>query len=63
MRNERIHWFQFGIGIWILVSPWLLGFSDIVLAKWSNIIFGLALAAMGIWDVFGNERSDEPKKK
>jgi hypothetical protein len=37
------------IGIWILISPWLFGFSDISLAKWSNVILGLLLIIMNVW--------------
>ncbi len=42
-------------GLWILVSPWVLGFSDIAIAKWSNVILGLMLIVVNAWLVFEEE--------
>ena len=42
-------WVQFSIGFWIMVSPWLLGFSEISLAKWSNVLCSLAIILMSVW--------------
>ena len=42
-------WVQFTIGFWIMISPWLFGFSEISLAKWSNVIFGLIIILVNIW--------------
>lgn len=49
------NWIEMGIGVWILISPWILGFSDIAIAKWSNVIMGLVLIVVNAWIVF-----DEP---
>lgn len=37
------------IGAWLIVSPWVLGFSDSVLVKWSSVLCGLALVLMNAW--------------
>jgi hypothetical protein len=42
-------WLPIIIGAWILISPWLLGFSDISLAKWSDVLCGLVLVMVGVW--------------
>jgi hypothetical protein len=53
----------------MIVSPWVLGFSDISLAKWCNVLLGLVLAIAGAWRVFGTVSVDtlpiteEPQKK
>ena len=47
-------WIRFGIGFWIILSPWLLGFAEISFAKWSNVIFGVAIVVMSSWDIFGD---------
>jgi hypothetical protein len=49
------HWIQFSIGFWLIVSPWLLGFAEISVAKWSNVLIGLALVIMGGWEIFGGK--------
>ncbi len=45
------------IGVWVLVSPWILGFSDISIMKWSNLVCGAAIILLGIWEIFGERSS------
>jgi hypothetical protein len=45
-------WTLLIVGIWILVSPWVLGFSDISVAMWSNVLCGILLALLGAWSIF-----------
>jgi hypothetical protein len=62
-------WTTLVIGIMMIVSPWILGFSDISLAKWCSILLGLVLAIVGVWKVFGTVPTDalsvseEPQKR
>lgn len=46
-------WTQFVIGIIMIISPWVLGFSDVSLAKWCNVLIGLVLVIMNAWIIFG----------
>lgn len=63
------YWTISVIGLMMIVSPWVLGFSDISLAKWCNVLLGLVLAIAGAWRVFGTVSVDtlpiteEPQKK
>jgi len=63
------NWTGLFIGIMMIVSPWILGFSDISLAKWCNILLGLALVLMNAWTIFGEPTpatrtaEEEPKRK
>jgi threonine/homoserine/homoserine lactone efflux protein len=43
--------FEIVVGAWILLSPWLLGFSNISVMRWSNVLFGLALLLVGVWTI------------
>ncbi len=53
MNNHEVrYWFQFAVGFWIMLSPWILGFAEISLAKWSNIIFGLVLVLLSVPALF-----------
>jgi hypothetical protein len=47
------HWTAFTVGIMMIISPWVLGFSDISLAKWCNILLGLTLVIANAWILFG----------
>jgi hypothetical protein len=31
-------------GLWLLISPWVLGFTDTQNALWNNVILGIAIA-------------------
>lgn len=44
---------QLVLGIWILLSPWLLGFSSISIMTWSNLIVGIILILINVWAIFG----------
>jgi hypothetical protein len=50
------YWTESVLGIILIASPWVLGFSDVSLAKWCNVLVGLALTLMGAWAIFGEER-------
>jgi hypothetical protein len=52
------NWTALGIGIIMIVSPWVLGFSDISLAKWCNILLGLALVVVNAWKLFEEISTD-----
>ncbi len=54
-------WIAFGLGVWLIVSPWLLGFDGISLAKWSSVIAGLVLAVAFAWELFGEKEDKESK--
>ena len=60
-------WTEFGIGIIMIISPWIFGFSDISLAKWCNVLIGLLLVLMSAWMLFGERAQaipaiEEPQK-
>ena len=47
-------WANGVLGIWLVVSPWILGFAALTAALWNHVVVGLlivALAAWELWDV------------
>ncbi len=56
---KRLLQAQIAIGIWILVSPWILGFHKFTPALWSSIISGALTALLGLWGMFGEEGHDD----
>jgi hypothetical protein len=48
-------WTQGVIGVWILLSPWLLGFASVSLAKWSCALCGMAFVLVNAWRLFGTK--------
>jgi hypothetical protein len=53
-------WTESIIGIIMIASPWVLGFSDISLAKWCNVLIGLLLVLMSVWTRFGGSEAAAP---
>jgi hypothetical protein len=58
MALWRVH---LGLGVWTLVSPWVLGFSDISIMRWSNVVVGVALIITSAWALFGQEQGERSK--
>ena len=50
-----IGWITLVIGAIVFVSPWVMGFSDISLALWSNTVTGLMLIIIALWHLFGSK--------
>ena len=42
-------WTEAVLGLWLLVSPWLLGFSANVEARYAAVATGIVIAALAIW--------------
>ncbi|RJP44086.1 hypothetical protein C4587_02395 [Candidatus Parcubacteria bacterium] len=65
------NWALLALGCWVLISPWVLGFSSISIMKWSNVIAGIALVLINVWIIFGtrtegassNEPADAERSK
>jgi hypothetical protein len=37
------------IGVWFIIAPWIVGFSDNSGAVWTNVIFGLIQLVVSFW--------------
>ncbi|HVM77122.1 MAG TPA: SPW repeat protein [Candidatus Paceibacterota bacterium] len=48
-------WTTLIVGVWIVISPWLLGFADISVMKWSNLAAGTVVILFAVWDIFGEK--------
>jgi hypothetical protein len=42
-------WTEVALGVWMIVSPWILGFGGIQAAMWSAVISGLVIVALAMW--------------
>ena len=54
---KNLNWVQLVLGLWVLVSPWILGFSEISTALWSNVIIGVLIVISALWQLFGVKSS------
>jgi hypothetical protein len=44
-------WFFIVLGLWLVVSPWFLGFSSLNLALWNNIVVGAIIILVVFWSI------------
>lgn len=51
-------WLMVLAGIWLLISPWVLGFEARTQAVWNTALSGIAIALLAVWALgqFGAER-------
>ncbi len=49
------NWTEFGVGAFILIAPWIFGFADIPLARWTDVLAGLVLVLMNLWAIYGKD--------
>lgn len=54
MHLKKNNWFQLILAVWVFISPWVLGFYEINLALWSNLIAGIAIAVLNLWLIYGD---------
>ena len=57
-----MRWFPkaiIALGIWIVVSPWLLGAESVTPIRWSNVIAGVAVALIGCWMLWGTDTTKQ----
>lgn len=48
-------WVNAALGIWLLASPWVLGFSGLATAMWNAVIVGAVIALLALWTL-GTDR-------
>lgn len=54
---KNLNWIQLILGVWVLISPWVLGFAALTPALWSNVVAGAVVAIVALWVLFGGESS------
>jgi hypothetical protein len=37
------------LGVWLILSPYLLGYANLGLARWNETIVGIIVVEMGVW--------------
>jgi hypothetical protein len=52
-------WVGFSLGLWLAISPWVIGFSDEQAATANAAVVGIALAVVSLLEVGISEVADE----
>ena len=51
----RSGWLKFLLGLWLLLSPWILGYWRITSALWSQVVVGVLIILLSLWEIVGAE--------
>lgn len=54
---EWEEWLNLALGVWIALSPWLLGFAGIAGALWAHVILGVVVAAVAAGELWLKRQS------
>lgn len=57
LRTAWEEWVNLALGIWMVVSPWVLAFHATVDARDDAVIVGLIVVVMAIWTLAGRHTS------
>lgn len=49
LRAVWLDWANGILGLWLILSPFVLGFGGDMTATWNNIILGIVVGALAIW--------------
>ena len=49
---EWEEWASLVLGLWLVVSPWVVGFTNVIEARWAHVVLGLLVAAVAAWEVW-----------
>jgi len=44
-------WINLIAGVWVFVSPWVLGYSTATIVLWNSLIVGALVFILAIWDL------------
>lgn len=61
MSTTYFSWIKLALGLWVFVSPWVLGFAGYPLALWSNILSGTCIVVLMLWTLFGQKAGSVKK--
>ena len=42
-------WVNVALGVWLVISPWIVGFNDLTTATWNAVIVGGVIALLAAW--------------
>ncbi|MEI5680718.1 SPW repeat protein [Mesorhizobium sp. CCNWLW179-1] len=49
---EWEEWANVALGLWLVISPWVLEFTANVNAMWTHVVLGVLVAAVSAWAVW-----------
>lgn len=60
LESEGVSWVNFVLGIWLLVSPFVLGLANIEALVWNNIVVGVVILALAAASAMATRHYHDP---
>jgi SPW repeat len=45
-------WVNGVLGVWLVVSPWILGFAALTAALWNHVVVGVLIVVLAAWELW-----------
>jgi len=56
LDKKMFDWTNIVLGFWVLISPWVLGFSASMSAVWTAVVLGILVMAVSAWALYQPRR-------
>ena len=50
--TEWEEWVNLALGAWVVLAPWILGFSGLGYARSAHVVLGILVAAVAAWELW-----------
>jgi hypothetical protein len=47
--DKTLDWVNAAVGVWLVVSPFVLGYAAVVAATWNDILVGAVVIVLAAW--------------
>lgn len=54
--NAWEEWLNVALGVWLLVSPWLMGYSASTALRWNAVVAGVLVVVFAAWALYEEQR-------
>ncbi len=54
VRAPGLSWINAILGLWLIVAPFVLGFSGTASTRWNDIVIGVAIIVFSVWRALTN---------
>lgn len=52
--SSWLSWVNVAFGIWLILSPFLLGYAYLEVARWNEVILGIIVVGLGVWSALAS---------
>jgi hypothetical protein len=60
-RGVGVSWLNVLLGVWVLISPWVIGFNGLHTATTNNVIMGIIVIILAGWSALATSTSESSR--